>query len=100
MDGALQWIMWNAIVVARSIGHKFSGGDMFAMVIVGTLLSMGAAPVPASGFGGFVVLLIAVNVAITEVVLALLGVLLAGFWAVDRSVTMTNIMGDAMGAGA
>jgi Na+/H+-dicarboxylate symporter len=99
MDGALIWFMWNSLVVTQTINAPMKAGEQIVAVFIGMLLSCGAAPVPAAGFGSFMVLLLAIGVEITDVVMGLLSVLLGGFWALDRMCTMLNIMGDGVGVG-
>jgi len=95
MDGTTIGFPTAAMFVAYGEGITLNFGDMLLIVILSTVSSMGAAPIPQSGL--VLLMIILGNLAIPmESVFSLI---VAVDWIYDRPETMVNIVGDSFAAG-
>lgn len=94
MDGGALYEAITAIYVAQLNNYDLTFGRILLICIVATVVSMGAAGVPAAGLVYVIVVLEACGLPTGDV-----GPILAIEWLLDRVRTAVNVMGDCYCAG-
>ncbi|XP_028406259.1 excitatory amino acid transporter 1-like [Dendronephthya gigantea] len=94
MDGGALYEAITAIYVAQLNNYELTFGRILLICIVATLVSMGAAGVPAGGLVYVIVVLEACGLPTDDI-----GPILAVEWFLDRVRTAVNVMGDCYCAG-
>ncbi|CAB3979650.1 excitatory amino acid transporter-like [Paramuricea clavata] len=94
MDGGALYEAITAIYVAQLNNYELTFGRILLICIVATLVSMGAAGVPAGGLVYVIVVLEACGLPTDDI-----GPILAIEWFLDRVRTAVNVMGDCYCAG-
>ncbi len=95
MDGTAIGFPLSVIFLATSQDEDLSASRIVMIVLVATLASMGAAPVPSAGLVLLIMIMDTVDVTVTS----LFSVIIAIDWLNDRIETMTNVLGDSLAAG-
>lgn len=93
MDGSALYEAVAAVFIAQAWGIELSVSALFALFIVATVSTIGAAGIPEAGLVTMVVVLQAVGLPLEG-----LGLLLTIDWLIDRFRTAVNVWGDAVGA--
>lgn len=93
MDGLSIARVVATIFIAQLNNISMSPGRIVIVCLMAVAVSFGAAGIPGSGVMQ-IILLQAVNLPLHD-----WGLLLAVEWIIDRSVTLVNVLGDAMGTG-
>lgn len=94
MDGAAIFQCVAAVFIAQLNNVDLNAGQIFTILVTATASSVGAAGVPAGGVLTIAIILEAIGLS-TEY----LSLILAVDWIVDRTTTVVNVEGDALGAG-
>ncbi|XP_062596010.1 excitatory amino acid transporter 1-like [Saccostrea cucullata] len=94
MDGTALYEAVAALFIAQVNDMDMSFGQIVTISITATAASIGAAGVPQAGLVTMVIVLAAVGLPIDDVTL-----ILVVDWFLDRFRTMTNVVGDSIGAG-
>jgi len=95
MDGTSIGFPVAIVFIAYGQGIVLSFGELVTIVLLSTVSSMGAAPIPSSG----VVLLIVMLESLQIPLGATFNLVLAVDWLYDRFETATNVIGDSYAAG-
>lgn len=95
MDGTTIGFPIAVVFVAYAQGLTLTFGDQLLIIILSTVSSMGAAPVPQAGL----VLLIAIIESLGIPLGSVFSLIMAVDWLYDRPETMVNICGDSFAAG-
>ncbi|KAK7901452.1 hypothetical protein WMY93_018221 [Mugilogobius chulae] len=94
MDGAAIFQCIAAVFIAQLNNHELNAGEIFTILVTATASSVGAAGIPAGGIITIAIILEAIGLPTND-----LSLMLAVDWIVDRTTTVVNVEGDALGAG-
>ncbi|KAL8607128.1 hypothetical protein ACOMHN_009522 [Nucella lapillus] len=94
MDGTALYEAVAALFIAQVNDIYMDIGKIITISITATAASIGAAGVPQAGLVTMVIVLAAVGLPVDDVTL-----IIVVDWFLDRFRTMTNVMGDSLGAG-
>ncbi|XP_004609234.2 neutral amino acid transporter A [Sorex araneus] len=94
MDGAAIFQCVAAVFIAQLNNVQLNAGQIFTILVTATASSVGAAGVPAGGVLTIAIILEAIGLPTHD-----LSLILAVDWIVDRTTTVVNVEGDALGAG-
>ncbi|XP_068042476.1 neutral amino acid transporter A [Anomalospiza imberbis] len=94
MDGAAIFQCMAAVFIAQLNNVDLNPGQIFTILVTATASSVGAAGVPAGGVLTIAIILEAIGLPTKD-----LSLILAVDWIVDRTTTVVNVEGDALGAG-
>ncbi|XP_077438864.1 neutral amino acid transporter A [Vanacampus margaritifer] len=94
MDGAAIFQCIAAVFIAQLNNTELNAGQIFTILVTATASSVGAAGIPAGGIITIAIILEAIGLPTNE-----LSLMLAVDWIVDRTTTVVNVEGDALGAG-
>ncbi|ESP03184.1 hypothetical protein LOTGIDRAFT_61417, partial [Lottia gigantea] len=94
MDGTALYEAVAALFIAQVNNMDMDFGQIVTISITATAASIGAAGVPQAGLVTMVIVLSAVGLPVNDITL-----ILVVDWFLDRFRTMTNVMGDSLGAG-
>ncbi|NP_001233711.1 neutral amino acid transporter A [Cricetulus griseus] len=94
MDGAAIFQCVAAVFIAQLNNVDLNAGQIFTILVTATASSVGAAGVPAGGVLTIAIILEAIGLSTDY-----LSLILAVDWIVDRTTTVVNVEGDALGAG-
>ncbi|CAK6435132.1 unnamed protein product [Pipistrellus nathusii] len=94
MDGAAIFQCVAAVFIAQLNNFELKAGQIFTILVTATASSVGAAGVPAGGVLTIAIILEAIGLPTHD-----LSLILAVDWIVDRTTTVVNVEGDALGAG-
>lgn len=94
MDGAAIFQCVAAVFIAQLNNVELNAGQIFTILVTATASSVGAAGVPAGGVLTIAIILEAIGLPTHD-----LSLILAVDWIVDRTTTVVNVEGDALGAG-
>ncbi|XP_053918073.1 neutral amino acid transporter A [Cuculus canorus] len=94
MDGAAIFQCMAAVFIAQLNNVDLDAGQIFTILVTATASSVGAAGVPAGGVLTIAIILEAIGLPTND-----LSLILAVDWIVDRTTTVVNVEGDALGAG-
>ncbi|KAJ8246178.1 hypothetical protein GJAV_G00264560 [Gymnothorax javanicus] len=94
MDGAAIFQCMAAVFIAQLNDIELNAGQIFTIVVTATASSVGAAGIPVGGIITIAIILEAVGLPTKD-----LSLMLAVDWIVDRTTTVVNVEGDALGAG-
>uniref|UniRef100_A0A2K5JT74 Amino acid transporter n=1 Tax=Colobus angolensis palliatus TaxID=336983 RepID=A0A2K5JT74_COLAP len=94
MDGAALFQCVAAVFIAQLSEQSLDFVKIITILVTATASSVGAAGIPAGGVLTLAIILEAVNLPADHISL-----ILAVDWLVDRSCTVLNVEGDALGAG-
>ncbi|XP_062375910.1 neutral amino acid transporter A [Sardina pilchardus] len=94
MDGAAIFQCVAAVFIAQLNNHVLNAGQIFTILVTATASSVGAAGIPAGGIITIAIILEAIGLPTND-----LSLMLAVDWIVDRTTTVVNVEGDALGAG-
>ncbi|EHB16952.1 Neutral amino acid transporter A [Heterocephalus glaber] len=94
MDGAAIFQCVAAVFIAQLNNVELNAGQIFTILVTATASSVGAAGVPAGGVLTIAIILEAIGLPTQD-----LSLILAVDWIVDRTTTVVNVEGDALGAG-
>ncbi|XP_040849256.1 neutral amino acid transporter A isoform X2 [Ochotona curzoniae] len=94
MDGAAIFQCVAAVFIAQLNNVDLNAGQIFTILVTATASSVGAAGVPAGGVLTIAIILEAIGLPTHD-----LSLILAVDWIVDRTTTVVNVEGDALGAG-
>uniref|UniRef100_A0A3Q3KFP7 Amino acid transporter n=1 Tax=Monopterus albus TaxID=43700 RepID=A0A3Q3KFP7_MONAL len=94
MDGAAIFQCIAAIFIAQLNNAELNAGQIFTILVTATASSVGAAGVPGGGIITIAIILEAIGLPTND-----LSLMLAVDWIVDRTTTVVNVEGDALGAG-
>uniref|UniRef100_A0A673AG50 Amino acid transporter n=1 Tax=Sphaeramia orbicularis TaxID=375764 RepID=A0A673AG50_9TELE len=94
MDGAAIFQCIAAVFIAQLNNHELNAGQIFTILVTATASSVGAAGIPAGGIITIAIILEAIGLPTND-----LSLMLAVDWIVDRTTTVVNVEGDALGAG-
>ncbi|XP_030052215.1 neutral amino acid transporter A [Microcaecilia unicolor] len=94
MDGAAIFQCMAAVFIAQLNNYDLNAGQIFTILVTATASSVGAAGVPAGGVLTIAIILEAIGLPTND-----LSLILAVDWIVDRTTTVVNVEGDALGAG-
>uniref|UniRef100_A0A8D0H0A6 Amino acid transporter n=1 Tax=Sphenodon punctatus TaxID=8508 RepID=A0A8D0H0A6_SPHPU len=94
MDGAAIFQCMAAVFIAQLNNMDLNAGQIFTILVTATASSVGAAGVPAGGVLTIAIILEAIGLPTND-----LSLILAVDWIVDRTTTVVNVEGDALGAG-
>ncbi|XP_050628160.1 neutral amino acid transporter B(0) [Macaca thibetana thibetana] len=94
MDGAALFQCVAAVFIAQLSEQSLDFVKIITILVTATASSVGAAGIPAGGVLTLAIILEAVNLPVDHISL-----ILAVDWLVDRSCTVLNVEGDALGAG-
>ncbi|XP_069860615.1 neutral amino acid transporter A [Dipodomys merriami] len=94
MDGAAIFQCVAAVFIAQLNNFELNAGQIFTILVTATASSVGAAGVPAGGVLTIAIILEAIGLPTHD-----LSLILAVDWIVDRTTTVVNVEGDALGAG-
>ncbi|KAK7489518.1 hypothetical protein BaRGS_00019152 [Batillaria attramentaria] len=94
MDGTALYEAVAALFIAQVNNMSMDMGKIVTISITATAASIGAAGVPQAGLVTMVIVLAAVGLPVDDVTL-----IIVVDWFLDRFRTMTNVMGDSLGAG-
>ncbi|XP_029088375.1 neutral amino acid transporter A isoform X2 [Monodon monoceros] len=94
MDGAAIFQCVAAVFIAQLNNVELKAGQIFTILVTATASSVGAAGVPAGGVLTIAIILEAIGLPTHD-----LSLILAVDWIVDRTTTVVNVEGDALGAG-
>uniref|UniRef100_A0A8C6SV45 Amino acid transporter n=1 Tax=Neogobius melanostomus TaxID=47308 RepID=A0A8C6SV45_9GOBI len=93
MDGAAIFQCIAAVFIAQLNNYELNGGQIFTILVTATASSVGAAGIPAGGIITIAIILEAIGLPTHD-----LSLMLAVDWIVDRTTTVVNVEGDALGA--
>ncbi|MFT7807075.1 neutral amino acid transporter A-like [Arapaima gigas] len=94
MDGAAIFQCIAAVFIAQLNNTELNAGQIFTILVTATASSVGAAGIPAGGIITIAIILEAIGLPTHD-----LSLMLAVDWIVDRTATVVNVEGDALGAG-
>ncbi|KAM6127938.1 neutral amino acid transporter A [Pterocles gutturalis] len=94
MDGAAIFQCMAAVFIAQLNNVDLNPGQIFTILVTATASSVGAAGIPAGGVLTIAIILEAIGLPTND-----LSLILAVDWIVDRTTTVVNVEGDALGAG-
>ncbi|KAH3795884.1 hypothetical protein DPMN_149446, partial [Dreissena polymorpha] len=94
MDGTALYEAVAALFIANVNKFTMNFGDIITISITATAASIGAAGVPQAGLVTMVIVLSAVGLPVDDITL-----ILVVDWFLDRFRTLTNVLGDCLGAG-
>ncbi|XP_072265666.1 neutral amino acid transporter A [Pyxicephalus adspersus] len=94
MDGAAIFQCMAAVFIAQMNNEDLNAGQIFTILVTATASSVGAAGIPAGGVLTIAIILEAIGLPTND-----LSLILAVDWIVDRTTTVVNVEGDALGAG-
>ncbi|XP_069787844.1 neutral amino acid transporter A isoform X2 [Narcine bancroftii] len=94
MDGAAIFQSVAAVFIAHLNDVTLDPGQIFTIIVTATASSVGAAGIPAGGVLTIAIILEAIGLPTND-----LSLILAVDWIVDRTCTVVNVEGDALGAG-
>ncbi|XP_031732010.1 neutral amino acid transporter A [Anarrhichthys ocellatus] len=94
MDGAAIFQCVAAVFIAQLNNFELNAGQIFTILVTATASSVGAAGIPAGGIITIAIILEAIGLPTKD-----LSLMLAVDWIVDRTTTVVNVEGDALGAG-
>ncbi|XP_044516626.1 neutral amino acid transporter A isoform X2 [Gracilinanus agilis] len=94
MDGAAIFQCVATVFIAQLNNVELNAGQIFTILVTATAASVGAAGVPAGGVLTIAIILEAIGLPTHD-----LSLILAVDWIVDRTTTVVNVEGDALGAG-
>ncbi|CAH2253784.1 neutral amino acid transporter A [Pelobates cultripes] len=94
MDGAAIFQCMAAVFIAQMNNVDLNAGQVFTILVTATASSVGAAGIPAGGVLTIAIILEAIGLPTND-----LSLILAVDWIVDRTTTVVNVEGDALGAG-
>ncbi|KAM4771833.1 neutral amino acid transporter A isoform 2-T2 [Rhinophrynus dorsalis] len=94
MDGAAIFQCMAAVFIAQMNNYDLNAGQIFTILVTATASSVGAAGIPAGGVLTIAIILEAIGLPTND-----LSLILAVDWIVDRTTTVVNVEGDALGAG-
>ncbi|OCT79686.1 neutral amino acid transporter A [Xenopus laevis] len=94
MDGAAIFQCMAAVFIAQMNNVELNAGQIFTILVTATASSVGAAGIPAGGVLTIAIILEAIGLPTND-----LSLILAVDWIVDRTTTVVNVEGDALGAG-
>ncbi|XP_068865179.1 neutral amino acid transporter A [Aphelocoma coerulescens] len=94
MDGAAIFQCMATVFIAQLNNVDLNAGQIFTILVTATASSVGAAGVPAGGVLTIAIILEAIGLPTND-----LSLILAVDWIVDRTTTVVNVEGDALGAG-
>ncbi|KAK0140816.1 Neutral amino acid transporter A [Merluccius polli] len=94
MDGAAIFQCVAAVFIAQLNNAELNAGQIFTILVTATASSVGAAGIPAGGIITIAIILEAIGLPTND-----LSLMLAVDWIVDRTTTVVNVEGDALGAG-
>ncbi|KAI5625040.1 neutral amino acid transporter A isoform X1 [Silurus asotus] len=94
MDGAAIFQCIAAVFIAQLNNVDLNAGQIFTILVTATASSVGAAGIPAGGIITIAIILEAIGLPTND-----LSLMLAVDWIVDRTTTVVNVEGDALGAG-
>ncbi|XP_008574118.1 PREDICTED: neutral amino acid transporter B(0) [Galeopterus variegatus] len=94
MDGAALFQCVAAVFIAQLNRQPLDFVKIITILVTATASSVGAAGIPAGGVLTLTIILEAINLPVNDISL-----ILAVDWLVDRSCTILNVEGDALGAG-
>uniref|UniRef100_A0A8C9VPQ9 Amino acid transporter n=1 Tax=Scleropages formosus TaxID=113540 RepID=A0A8C9VPQ9_SCLFO len=94
MDGAAIFQCVAAVFIAQLNNVQLDAGQIFTILVTATASSVGAAGIPAGGIITIAIILEAIGLPTED-----LSLMLAVDWIVDRTTTVVNVEGDALGAG-
>uniref|UniRef100_A0AAZ3S929 Amino acid transporter n=1 Tax=Oncorhynchus tshawytscha TaxID=74940 RepID=A0AAZ3S929_ONCTS len=94
MDGAAIFQCVAAVFIAQLNNIELNAGQIFTILVTATASSVGAAGIPAGGIITIAIILEAIGLPTND-----LSLMLAVDWIVDRTTTVVNVEGDALGAG-
>ncbi|XP_040207178.1 neutral amino acid transporter A [Rana temporaria] len=94
MDGAAIFQCMAAVFIAQMNNIDLNAGQIFTILVTATASSVGAAGIPAGGVLTIAIILEAIGLPTND-----LSLILAVDWIVDRTTTVVNVEGDALGAG-
>ncbi|XP_061766951.1 neutral amino acid transporter A isoform X2 [Nerophis ophidion] len=94
MDGAAIFQCIAAVFIAQLNNVELDAGQIFTILVTATASSVGAAGIPAGGIITIAIILEAIGLPTKD-----LSLMLAVDWIVDRTTTVVNVEGDALGAG-
>ncbi|XP_037638748.1 neutral amino acid transporter A [Sebastes umbrosus] len=94
MDGAAIFQCVAAVFIAQLNNFELNAGQIFTILVTATASSVGAAGIPAGGIITIAIILEAIGLPTND-----LSLMLAVDWIVDRTTTVVNVEGDALGAG-
>nr|XP_055025984.1 LOW QUALITY PROTEIN: neutral amino acid transporter A [Misgurnus anguillicaudatus] len=94
MDGAALFQCVAAVFIAQLNNVELNAGQIFTILVTATASSVGAAGIPAGGIITIAIILEAIGLPTHD-----LSLMLAVDWIVDRTTTVVNVEGDALGAG-
>ncbi|XP_043552624.1 neutral amino acid transporter A [Chiloscyllium plagiosum] len=94
MDGAALFQSIAAVFIANLNDITLDAGQIFTIIVTATASSVGAAGIPAGAVLTIAIILEAIGLPTND-----LSLILAVDWIVDRSCTVVNVEGDALGAG-
>ncbi|KAL4641417.1 neutral amino acid transporter A [Arapaima gigas] len=94
MDGAAIFQCVAAVFIAQLNDVQLNAGQIFTILVTATASSVGAAGIPAGGIITIAIILEAIGLPTND-----LSLMLAVDWIVDRTTTVVNVEGDALGAG-
>lgn len=94
MDGAAIFQCVAAVFIAQLNNMELNAGQIFTILVTATASSVGAAGIPAGGIITIAIILEAIGLPTHD-----LSLMLAVDWIVDRTTTVVNVEGDALGAG-
>jgi len=95
MDGTTIGFPVAVVFVAYAQGYVLGFGQLILIVILSTVSSMGAAPVPQAGLVLLIVIIESLGIPLGPV----FSLIIAVDWLYDRPETMINICGDSFAAG-
>ncbi|XP_023408465.1 neutral amino acid transporter A isoform X2 [Loxodonta africana] len=94
MDGAAIFQCVATVFIAQLNNIQLNSGQIFTILVTATASSVGAAGVPAGAVLTIAIILEAIGLPTHD-----LSLILAVDWIVDRTTTVVNVEGDALGAG-
>uniref|UniRef100_UPI00315B401A Neutral amino acid transporter B(0) n=1 Tax=Homo sapiens TaxID=9606 RepID=UPI00315B401A len=94
MDGAAIFQCVAAVFIAQLNNVPLNFGQIITILVTATASSVGAAGIPAGGVLTLAIILEAIGLPTHD-----LSLILAVDWLVDRTTTVVNVEGDALGAG-